>query len=334
MQWRTAVVFTTVSVLAVTLYVLWMARVIVLLVFAGILVGLMLIRACEFLERRLRIQRRVALPVALIAIIGGLALTIWSRGAALAEQLQLLQEKLPQTTASAMAQLKQLEWGRWLFAHGSGVEQLARSVDLIPRLTGILSSTIGIVGGLAIVFFLGIVIAAEPATYRNGFELLFPRSSRDYVNQVVDEVASSLHSWLFARLVSMVAVGGMAWLGLWLLGVPMPGTLGLLAGLLAFIPNIGPILSAIPPVLLALSSSPRLALYVVLLFWGVHAAEGMIITPIAERKAVQLPPALTLSMQLVLALVAGTMGVALAAPITTVLLVLFRTVYQNKVLRE
>lgn len=130
----------------------------------------------------------------------------------------------------------------------------------------------------------------------------------------------------------MFAVGAMVSIGLWALHVPMAGTLGLLAALLAFIPNFGPVVSAIPPILLAFTVSPRHALLVIFLFCAVHAIEGLLVTPVAERTMVRLPPGLTLSVQVLLGFIVGALGVALAGPLTIVAIDLFRTVYREKVL--
>jgi predicted PurR-regulated permease PerM len=205
-------------------------------------------------------------------------------------------------------------------------------MDILPRITGVLSGTLGIAGGIVIVLFLGTVIAAEPHTYLRGFTILFPSANQGYLTEVIEGIARVLRTWLLARLASMFAVGVMVSIGLWALRIPMAGTLGLLAALLTFVPNLGPVLSAIPPILLAFTVSPRHALFVVCLFWAVHAMEGLLVTPIAERRMVRLPPGLTLSVQLLLAFVAGGIGVALAAPLTIVAIELFRTVYREKVL--
>lgn len=132
----------------------------------------------------------------------------------------------------------------------------------------------------------------------------------------------------------MIIVGLLVFVGLLALRVPLAGSLGILAGLLTFVPNVGPVLSAIPPILLAFAINPSRAILVILLFWAVHALEGFLITPIANKAAVNLPPGLTLSLQLILAFVAGTLGVALAAPLTIVLVVLVGTVYKDKLLND
>jgi len=205
---------------------------------------------------------------------------------------------------------------------------------MLPRVTGALTTTLGFLAGLVIIIFLGITIAAEPQTYQRGVERLFPPSLRPGAASVMGDLGQALRWWLLARLASMCAVGFMVTTGLLILRVPLAGTLGVLAALLTFIPNLGPFLSAIPPLLLAFSMGPRQALLVVLLFWAVHGLEGLLITPIAERAAVHLPPALTLSAQLLLAVIIGPIGVALAAPLTTVAMVLVRSIYLQKIMKE
>jgi predicted PurR-regulated permease PerM len=122
----------------------------------------------------------------------------------------------------------------------------------------------------------------------------------------------------------MAAVGTLVTLGLWGLGVPLAGTLGFVAALMTFIPNVGPVLSVVPAALLALAIGPGKGLLTVLLFIVVHFLEGNIITPLLQRQIVRLPPALTLTAQLLLAVIAGPLGLALAAPLTAAALGIFQ----------
>jgi predicted PurR-regulated permease PerM len=334
LQWKTLVVVMTASSALVVLYGLWLTRIAILIVFASLLAAVALSSLCTFVEFWTGLRRRWSLPLVLLAFIGALSLGAWLRGPAIENQIDRLQTSLPQATRDFVVQLRSHEWGQWLVTHGLAPEQVPRLMDVLPKVTGVVSGTLGFLGGLLIILFLAIVISAEPQPYRRWFEQLFPLASHAYVNQVIDRVAGVLRLWLFARLVSMCAVGIMVSVGLWALRIPMAGMLGVLAGVLTFIPNVGPVLSAIPPILLAFTSSPRNAVFVVLLFWAVHALEGFLITPIANRAAVDLPPGLTLSAQLLLAFLAGGIGIALAAPLTAVVLVLVRTVYKEKVLSE
>lgn len=334
LQAKTATVVLTASALLVVLYVLWITRTLLLLIFAGALLALMLRSGSAWIEQRLHVGRRWSLPLVVIFAVAVLSFGIWLRGPAIEVQIDQLQEKLPQAARVLVARVNSQGWGQWLVAHGVGVEQLPRAMDVLPRVTGVLSSTAGFLAGIMIILFLGIAMAAEPETYYKGVVRLFRPRARAYASYVAAEIARALRWWLVARFVSMSAVGAMAFLGLWMLGIPLAGTLGVLAALLAFIPNVGPFLSVIPPVLLAFGDGPRQVIFVIALFCAIHAIEGFFVTPIAERAAVQLPPALTFSAQMLLAIVAGPVGFALAAPLTTVAMVLVRTVYMQKVIEE
>jgi predicted PurR-regulated permease PerM len=114
----------------------------------------------------------------------------------------------------------------------------------------------------------------------------------------------------------MIAVGLLIFTGLWILRIPLAGTLGVIAACLTFIPNVGPILSAVPAGSLAFAISPTKGLLTILVFFLVHFIEGNFVTPLAERGIVKLPPGLTLFAQLLLASVAGPLGIVLAAPLT------------------
>lgn len=333
-QSRTAVVVLTTLVIGAGAYLFWIGRTVILLAFAGVLLAVLLSSLCARIEKWTGLRRRWSLPLITIAIASIFGLAVWRRGPAIGEQIDQLQQKLPVAIKALTAQLNSLEWGRWLVDHGFGADQLPRAMDLMPGVTNVLKGTLGFFVSIVIVLFLGVAMAAEPQRYRGGFERLFRSQERPYVGHVLDEIGQALRWWLVARLVSMCAVGTIVTVGLKLLGIPLAGTLGIVAALLTFIPNIGPFLSAIPPVLLAFSNGPRHAFFVIVLFCGVHAAEGLLITPLVERAAVRLPPALTFSMQMLLALIAGPVGIALAAPLTTVGMVLLSTVYPQKVLGE
>ena len=331
---QTAVVVLTGSFVILTLYGLWLARIAMLIVFAGFLLAIGLSSLCDLLERRTCLRRRWSLPLVLLSFVGVLCVGVWLRGAAIEDQFNRLQESLPSAATELASHIRTQPWARWLLTHGLGSDQSPSIVDVLPRVTRAVSGTLVYLGGVLVTLFLGVVIAAEPQTYRRGFTQLFPRSAQAYLSRILDKLLNELRLWLLARVACMVIVGLLVFLGLWTLRVPLAGSLGILAGLLTFVPNVGPVLSAIPPILLTFSISPGRAILVVLLFWVVHALEGFLITPIANKAAVNLVPGLTLSLQLTLAFVAGTLGVALAAPLTIVLVVLVGTVYRDKILND
>ena len=147
---------------------------------------------------------------------------------------------------------------------------------------------------------------------------------RGSLREVLAAVGSTLRWWLWGKLLGMLVIGVLTTLGLWRLGVPLALTLGLLAALLTFIPNIGPILAVIPAALL---DSPAKALYVLGLYLPIQTVESYLITPLVQRLTISMPSALTITAQLVLGVLLGAMGVVLATPLTAAAVVLMKMLY-------
>jgi predicted PurR-regulated permease PerM len=176
-------------------------------------------------------------------------------------------------------------------------------------------------------FFIGLYGAIEPQPYARGIVSLVSQEKRPRAHHILQQTAQTLWYWELGRLFSMTVIGMVTGIGLWLLGVPVPGALGLLAGILTFVPYVGTVVSAIPAALLALTIDARLAVYANLLHVGAHTLEGYILLPLVQKRAAQLPPALTLSTQAILGAIIGIVGLALAAPLTAAGLVLTRLIY-------
>jgi predicted PurR-regulated permease PerM len=185
-----------------------------------------------------------------------------------------------------------------------------------------------------VILFLTLYIAAEAGRYAGGLVWLAPPVRRPRVAEILHETASTLWYWMLGRLFSMAVVGGMTTLGLWLLGVPLPIALGFLAGIMTFVPYIGSIASAVLSVLIAASADLMLAVYVIALYVGVHLVEGYILAPLVQRRVVRLPPALTLSAQIILGVLAGFVGLLFAEPLTAVARIIVRMVYVEDILGD
>jgi predicted PurR-regulated permease PerM len=202
-----------------------------------------------------------------------------------------------------------------------GSEQLSDGFSFaITRIGGIVVSSATVLAGLVIVLSLSIYFSAEPNMYYNGLRRITPEGYRERLDACAASVAQILRWWVLAKLISMTMVGILISIGLWIVGVPLAGSLGVIAALMTFIPNVGPLVSVIPAALLALAISPTKGLLTLLVFALVFTLEGYVVTPLLERNIVRLPPALTLVMQLLLAALAGPVGVALAAPVAAAIL--------------
>ncbi|TKI19934.1 AI-2E family transporter, partial [Bacillus pumilus] len=198
----------------------------------------------------------------------------------------------------------------------------------------IFSGVLGTMADIVVALFVAVYLAANPRVYTNGIVALLPHRARPRAREVLNELRRVLGLWILGKLLSMLVVGVATAIGLSLLGVPVALALGLLASLLDFIPYIGSILAAAPAVLIAFTQSPMLALEVSALFLAVHALDGYVLLPLVERKTVSLPPALTISAQVLMGLAFGLGGVALATPLTAVAEVLIQMLYVQDALHD
>ena len=150
---------------------------------------------------------------------------------------------------------------------------------------------------------------------------------RPRLDQVLLEAGESLRRWLLGRALLMVVIAAATWIGLVALGIPMALALAVLAGAFTFIPNFGPIISAVPAMLLAVLQSPMHVVYVGLLYLGIQTAESYTLEPYVMRKADNLPPAIVIVGQLFLGVALGALGFVLATPLIVVIAVVVRRLY-------
>jgi predicted PurR-regulated permease PerM len=259
----------------------------------------------------------------------------WLLIPSIAEQTDELRQTLPKSVELLERQVKRYEWGRWMLEKApEPAELIPRRLDLFRRITGVVSGTLGAIGIVVVIFFTGLFFAVQPRLYTEGIVKLVMIRKRDRAREVIGQIGAELQWWLIAKLTAMVFVGGLTWLGLWLLGIGMPLTLAVLAALLTFIPNLGPIIAAVPAVLIALLDGPATAVWVVVLYIAIQTIESYLLTPLLQQQAVSLPPALTITTQLVMAVFVGGIGLALATPLTVVALVLVRSLYVQDTLGD
>jgi predicted PurR-regulated permease PerM len=197
-----------------------------------------------------------------------------------------------------------------------------------------LSSTLAVLGGLLIILFLAIYIGADPDLYHRGLMLLFPRRGRHRAGEVFSAMATVLRRWLVTQLVAMVAIGSVTTVVLLILDVKAAFALGILAGLLEFIPTVGPILSAVPAVAMGFLDSPEKALYVAIAFWAIQFAENHLLIPLLMKGGVDVPPVLTILSQALMAMVFGFLGLMCAVPILAAVMVAVKMLYVEDVVGE
>jgi predicted PurR-regulated permease PerM len=205
---------------------------------------------------------------------------------------------------------------------------------MLSGAAGVFSTTLGFLVDVVVVLFVGFYLAVQPDLYKNGFLRLVPHAGRIRTSEVLDEIALTLRWWLLGRTCAMVAIAVTTALGLWLLSVPLALILGILAGVLNFVPNIGPLISAVPALLLSLTQSPVLAAYVAALYVGIQFVESYLVTPLVQQHTVSMPPALTITAQVFMGVLFGGLGLLLATPLTAALLVAVHRLYVEDVLES
>ncbi|MDQ3447280.1 MAG: AI-2E family transporter [Pseudomonadota bacterium] len=303
-----------------------------LLAFGAVLVAVIFHALAEPIARITRLPERWALLVAMFLVFTVIALSGWLFGAQIGAQFDELQQTLPRAWAT---------FEKWLSATALGDRLLTAARDWAPSGSGlarnvgsVAAATVGAVVNLLLVVVAGIYIAAQPRIYRSGLVQLVPPRSRDASRDAVAATGRALRSWLRAQLLGMVAIGVLTTAGLWLIGMPSALALGLLAGLAEFVPILGPLIAAVPALLIALTLGTDTVLWTLGLYVLIQQIEGNIIMPIVTRQAVELPPALALFSVVALGVLFGPLGVLFGAPLAVVLFVLVRELYVKRTLGE
>ena len=197
-----------------------------------------------------------------------------------------------------------------------------------------LSSTVEVVTGILIIIFLSIYIAVDPASYRRGIMHLFPRHRRERTGEVLSAMAVVLRKWLVTQLIAMVTLGVITTIVLLALRVKAAFALGLLSGLFEFIPTLGPIISALPAIAMGFLDSPEKALWVTIAYVGVHFLEGHLLIPLLMKGGIDLPPALTIFSQALMAVLFGFLGLMCAVPLLAASTVAVKMLYVEDVVGD
>lgn len=320
---------------ALVLLLLWHAVDVLLLVFAAVLLAIFLRGLSDMLSRRTNLSAGWSLAVVTLALVAILAGAVWLLAPRVSTQVDQFSEYLPRAVEGFRARLGQYGWGRRLIAQAPNItEMMAGRRGVLARATGIVSGVLDGIVNVLIVIFVGLYLAAEPRLYTNGLVGLVPIRHRPRAQEVLSALGHTLRRWLVGRLSLMLLNGVLTALALWLLGVPLALTLGILAGLLNFIPNIGPIIAGVPAVLIALMQSPQQALYVLILYVVLQSVDGYVLTPLVQRRTIKLPPVLTITAQVFLGLVFGFIGILLASPLTAAVMILIKMLYVEDVLGD
>lgn len=321
--------------LAVALALLaWSFGEVFLMAFASVLVALLLRSLVDCVRARTALSDGAALGLVLVALLTATTLIAWLLAARVSVQATELADMVPQGLKEFRGWSAQFPLLQSVVERSATLSEGVLSSSALRHLTTSVSTLLGAAMDALVVLVVALYLAADPRLYIEGSLQLVPPTHRARIASVLDSVSSTLRWWIVGRIGLMAVNGMVTAIGLWLLGVPLALTLGLLSGLLNFIPNVGPLFAAIPAILIALTQSPTQALYVVLLYVVYQSVDGYVLTPVVTQRTVSVPPALTLLAQVLLGGSVGLYGLLLASPLVAALLVAVRLLYVEAVLRD
>jgi predicted PurR-regulated permease PerM len=333
----------------VGLQLLWSARFLVLTAFLGVLFGLAASGAVDRILRYVRVKRTVVAAGVVFGTVGLLVLVATWMGPTLARQSQELRTKLPVAVTKVEAWLAERQ-PRLLdliappdstvpadttASPASGAPATGRLVGAVARYSaaltnlafGVVQSTIAVAAGLVLVVFLAVYVSSDPEVYRRGIIALVPVARRERISSLLHALGVTLRTWFATQLIAMLVIGTVTTIALAIIGVRAALPLGVLAGIFEFIPNVGPLLSAIPAILMGFVDSPRMALVVLVTYWAIQFLENNLLIPYLMKEQLDLPPALTLITQVVMAYVFGFLGLFVAIPLLASAVVTVRTLW-------
>jgi predicted PurR-regulated permease PerM len=318
----------------------WYFAATLFLIFAGMLLGVALNAMTSMLGHLVRLPHSLRLTIVCLVLAGLLSGVVFLGGATIAQQAAVLSDTIKSQLVGVKAFLERNGIDTSYFDIGNpsasasstpatpgpaathnlpSAGALASSGGAIVSQTlKLLLGTVSAVGNFFIVLFLGLTFAAQPGLYRRGLLFMAPARHRARTTIIVDRIGETLERWLIAQIITMAAVFFVTWIGLAIIGIQSSFILGIQAGLLAFIPTVGALLGGLIVVLASLASGWVAAASAFALFLGVHALESYILTPIVQRRALDIPPATLFAFQILLGVVFGIWGLALALPLMAV----------------
>jgi predicted PurR-regulated permease PerM len=346
LAWAISVGGIGVVAFAALLLFAWYFAATLFLIFAGMLLGVALNAMTNLLGRVIQLPHALRLTIVCLVLAGLLSGVVFLGGSTMAQQAKVLSDTIKSQLVTVKAFLEKNGVDTSYFDLGnpaatpsalpapetpapappralpSASEFASSGGAIVTQTLKLLLGTVSAVGNFFIVLFLGLTFAAQPSVYRKGLLFMAPARHRDRATVIVDRIGDTLERWLIAQILTMAAVFLVTWIGLALIGIQSSFILGIQAGLLAFIPTVGALLAGLIVVLASLASGWVAAISAFVLFLGVHALESYVLTPIIQRQALDIPPATLFAFQILLGVVFGIWGLALALPLMAIVKVM------------
>ena len=312
----------------------WQISYVILITFSAILLAILLRSIMQPLRRYLRLSDGASIICVIVILLLAGTLLFSFLTARVETQIERLSQTVPKSLEQIEAYLRTHAWAGWAIERGNLKRLLSASPLALGTVTSALGRGAGIIISAFVVFSLALYFAVHPQVYIRGSLALIPYSERPLYARLFSELGTTLRGWLLGQLITMSIIGVLTGIGLYVLDVPLALTLGLLAFVLDFVPYFGPIAAAVPGILFALAENPAKALYVTLLYLAVQQFEGIVVSPLVQKRTISIPPVLTIISITLFGLLFGFLGFLLAAPLMAATLVLVRVLYLEQLIER
>jgi len=315
---RTAI-FVAVALVPV---LVWLLFDVILVAMGAILIAILLTLGAEPFTRWLKFPRGIALVISGFIIVSIVGAAAYLFGTRVVTQLQQVFHLANQAVENIRTSLQGSELGKLILSHVQGAD-----FSLTHVVTGLFSVSLNFITALVIVVFGGIYLAAQVGLYRDGLIQLLPHRLRANGAETLADISNALRLWVLGQMIGMVLIGLLCALAAWLIGLPSPFALGLIAGLFEFIPYVGSILGAIPAVLVAATAGGEIVLWTIAAYTLIQQIEGHLIAPLISSEMVYIPPLVLILGIVAITTLFGLQAVIFAAPIAVVLFVVVKKLY-------
>jgi predicted PurR-regulated permease PerM len=295
-----------------------------LLILAGILIAVFFRGLGGFIHRKTKWKQGTSLILAVTGTLLAAILVFWLMGSKLASQVTQFNETFPATIENAKQHLDRSAFGKQVVQKLSS-DKTRKKLSSVAQT--FFKTSFGVLGDIYVILFMGIFFTVSPGVYKKGIIQLVPPAGKDTAGNVLTKMGGNLEKWLKGKLFAMLVVFILTAAGLLIIGVPMWLVLALIAGILNFIPNFGPLIALIPAVLVALLQGPSTAAWVAGIYIIIQIAESNFITPMVQQKLINIPPALIIIAQLLIAPLSGGWGLVVATPLMILVIVLVQELY-------
>ena len=300
---------------------------VLLLTLAGALFAIYFHGCAGFFQKHISLNKRWCIALSIFVNIILIVALSWFMGAKLQNQVSSLADTLPASIDNAKGYLQETVLGNKVLDYMSATGNSRKTMAVAKRF---FSSSFGILSDLYIVLLLGIFFIANPLTYKKGLIKLLPLPAKEKGAEILEEIHLDLKNWIKGQLFGFLFIAVLTGIGLWAIGIPLILTLALIAGLLNFIPNFGPVIALIPAGLLALTQGTTTLLLVIALYTLIQIIQSAVTQPLIQKKMISVPPALIIFGQVAMGLLGGFWGVLLATPVIIVIKTLVNKLYVER----